>query len=112
MAVCLLRALHSKLLTRDFLKSIGVTDIDTGVLCHAAQESIQYLYFECPFSAYLWSLCKLKLGLTGKIIGTLQEEDNMIQIKFKKKVKYTILAKVALAADARHIWKERNERVF
>jgi len=40
----------------------------------------------------------LKLGLTGTTIGTPQEEAHMIQTKFKKKVKSTIIAKKALAA--------------
>ena len=75
------------------------------------QESIQHLYFECPFSAYLWSLCILKLGLTCANIGTLQEEAHMTQTKFKK-VKSTILGKVALAALTWHVWNERNERVL
>jgi len=63
MAVCLLRALHGKLLTRDFLKSIGVSDIDARALCNSSQESNQHLFFECQFSTYLWSLCRLKFGI-------------------------------------------------
>jgi len=65
MAICLLRALQSKLLTRDFLKTTGVIDMDTRVLCNVAQESINHLFLECPYSTYLWSLCRLKLGLLG-----------------------------------------------
>ena len=73
MAVCLLRALHGKLLTRDFLKAIGVTDTDCCVLCHSCPESISHLFFECQYSTYLRSLCRLKLGLPGTI-GTLKDE--------------------------------------
>ena len=74
MSVCLLRAIHSKLLTRDFLKSINIPDIDICILCNASQETIQHLYFQCPYSSYIWSLCKLKLGLARYPIGTLQDE--------------------------------------
>jgi len=111
MATCLLRALQNKLLTRVFLKNIGVSDTDVCVLCTSSQETIQHLFFECQFSAYLWSLSRIKLGLTGPILF-LQEEAMLIQEKFKAKVKSTILTKITLAANVWHIWKERNLRVF
>ena len=38
MAICLIRALNGKLLTRDFLKNIAVADSDTCVLCRTGQE--------------------------------------------------------------------------
>jgi len=34
-------------------------------------EMIEHLYFKCLFSAYLWKLCTLKLGIsdiTGKLV--------------------------------------------
>jgi len=111
MAICLLRALHGKLLTRDFLQSIGVSDTVSCVLCGTGQESIQHLFFTCPYSAYLWTLCRLKLGLTGTI-GTLEEEALLILTTFKNKTKTGILAKLTLSAIVWHIWKERNQRVF
>jgi len=49
----LLRALHAKLLTRDFLISHGITDEATCVLCRTCQESVEHLFF----SSYIWSLC-------------------------------------------------------
>jgi len=36
----------------------------------------------------------------------------LLQSKFKKKTKATILAKTCVAAATWHIWKERNARVF
>ena len=53
MSVCLLRVLNSKLFTKDFLKSLNITDSDACVLCYTSQESIAHLFFACPFSAYL-----------------------------------------------------------
>ena len=112
MAICLLRALHSKLLTRDYLKSLGIIDSDMCVLCKVNQESNHHLFFECPLSAYIWSLCKLDLGLACSPIGPLRDEALLIQSKFKAKAKSTILAKLILAATVWHVWKERNLRVF
>jgi len=62
MACCLLRALNDKLLTASRLKHFSVIDKDTCFLCCKEPETIQHLYFSCPYSAYIWSLCKLKLG--------------------------------------------------
>jgi len=102
MAICLL--------TRDFLQSIGVFDTISCVLCGTGQESIQHLFFTCPCSAYLWTLCRLKLGLIGTI-GTL-EEALLILTRFKNKTKIGILVKLTLSAVVWHIWKERNQRLF
>jgi len=90
--------------------SIGVLDSDTCVVCREAQESNQHVFFACPFSSYLWSFCRLKLGLPGPI-RSLLEEAGMLQSRFKK-VKSTGRAKLSLAAIIWHIWKERNERIF
>jgi len=83
MSVCFLRALKSKLLTRDFLKSLNISDSDECVLCNTTQESIAHLFFACPFSAYLWALCRLKLGLNDSTIGSLQDEAILLQSKFR-----------------------------
>ena len=111
MAICLLRALHSKLLTRDFLVSLGISDINTCVLCNSDTESMHHFFFVCPYTAYLWSLFRLKLGILGSIV-TLQDEAILIQTKFKRKRKITILAKLTLSAVVWHIWKERSHRIF
>ena len=58
MATCLPRTLHSKLLTRDFLKKLGIAEVDSCVMCKNSQKSTQHRFFQCPFSAYLWALCK------------------------------------------------------
>ena len=108
MSICLLRALQNKLLTRDFLKVIGVTETDQCVLCHLGLESVEHLFLN---TAYVWTLCKLKLGLSGQI-GSLQEEAHLIQDKFKDKTKSTVLEKLSLAASVWHIWRERNNRIF
>jgi len=105
-AMCLLRALNVKLLARDLLMSIGVSDTDICVLCGSAEESVQHLFFVCPFSAYLWALCGLKLGILGSI-STLQDEAMNIQSRFKIKTNICVLAKHILSAAVWHIWKRR-----
>jgi len=64
MSICLLRAFQGKLLIRDFLYSLGIIQDRASVLCLSATEDISHLFFSCQYSAYIWPLCKLKLGLS------------------------------------------------
>ena len=111
MNICLLRAIHNKLLTRDKLIFIGSIDSDICPLCLLAQKSRDHLFFSCPYAAYIWSLCKLKLELDG-IIGSFLEECTLIRKKFKGKHKVTMLARLILREVIWHIWKERTARAF
>ena len=45
MSICLLKAIHNKLLTRDKLITIGVADSTMCSLCLAANESRDHLFF-------------------------------------------------------------------
>ena len=111
MSICLLKAIHNKLLTRDKLITIGVADSAICSLCLSANESRDHLFFSCPYSAYIWSLCKLKLKL-DPAIGTLLEECNVIKTKFKGRHKDSFLARLVLRGATWYIWKERNSRIF
>jgi len=111
MSLCLLRAIHNKLLIRDKLTTIGVIDSADCLLCLAANESKYHLFFSCPYSAYLWSLCQLKLNLDPTILSLI-EECNVINSKFNGKHKTAFLAKLVLRSATWHIWKERNSRIF
>lgn len=74
MSLCMLRALKKKMPTRSLLKRLNITDLDSCVLCNQNSETVEHLFFECPFSAYLWKLCKLKLGFKEEALGTLEEK--------------------------------------
>ena len=67
-----LRVLTGKSPTRDVLKNLGIIQEDGCVLCNSAAETIRHLFFACPFAAYLWQLCRLKLGITIQM-GSLIE---------------------------------------
>ena len=75
MSTCLIRALHGKRLTKHFLMGIGIRQEENCLLCMAAAETIDHLFFQCPFSGYIWQLCRLKLGLHSPM-GTLHEKLN------------------------------------
>jgi len=112
MSCCLLKALKGRLPTRSRLKTFGIINEDSCVLCNEATETIDHLFFECPFTAYLWSLSRLKLGLYLPEMRNLIQEAELIQGKFKVKDKSYILSRLALQVTVWHIWLERNRRVF
>ena len=112
MSLRLLRVVAGKLLTRSFLKELGIMQADQCVLCKASTEILAHLFFECPFTSYLWQLYRLKLGITVQSMGLIQDEATLLQNKFKKKKKPTILSRMILAAAVWHIWRERNVRVL
>ena len=110
--ICALRALHNKLLTCDTLLSLGVISQNICALCSTNGESREHLFFICPFSSYIWSLCRLKLGLPAGSNGSLTEEANELQNTFKGKNRRTALTGLVFRAAIWHVWKERNSRIF
>jgi hypothetical protein len=112
MACCLLKGLLDRLPTLSRLRKFHIINSDRCVLCDDGQENIQHLYFECSFSKYLWSLCKLKLSLHHSHIGSLIQEADVIRDKFKARDKTYKLARLAFNATVWHIWQERNRRIF
>ncbi|XP_020249238.1 uncharacterized protein LOC109826627 [Asparagus officinalis] len=112
MACCLLKSLLNRLATRDRLFRFGITSTEDCVLCTGMKESRDHLFFQCPFSAYIWKLCKMKLHTDAMAIHDLRTEAIETQNKFKAKDRIYILARLVLSATVWHIWQERNRRIF
>jgi len=51
MAICLLRSLNRKLLTKERLLKFGIIQENVCYLCNAAPETNAHLYFECSYSS-------------------------------------------------------------
>ena len=111
MSTCILRALLDKLLTRDRLKRYGIVEQDFCVLCNSETETTHHLFFSCPYSSYIWSLCKLKLKLPPHHIS-LHAEAEEIKKSFSAKTKTYILSRLVLTVAVWHIWQERNRKIF
>jgi len=60
MVCCLLRTLCNRLLTRNRLWNFEVIDQDVRAPCNLATKTSEHLFFSCPYSAYIWAICKLK----------------------------------------------------
>jgi len=109
---CLYRALLNKLPTRDRLFRFRIIEDTVCVLCRQEQETNTHLFFDCQFTKYIWSLCKLKLGFGNSQMGSISEEAVGLQLKFKAKDTLYSLSKLLLAAAVWNIWQERNRRIF
>ena len=68
MPICLLRALRKKLPTLDKLCKIVVVQTTTCVLCQIFPETTRHLFFDCGYSNYIWTRCRLKLGLKSDFL--------------------------------------------
>ena len=95
MALCLLRALSRKLSTADRLSNFNVKQVNLTQLCKLMPESIAHLFFECPYSSYIWSVSKRKLGLNQNI-DTLGVEAKQVRDLFKTRSKSSVLAEFNL----------------
>ena len=111
MSCCTLRAIHERLPTTARLKQFQIVASDTCTLCDTGTETINHLFFACPYSSYIWTLCKMKL----RIISTPQnlvEEAASIKMKFQSKGKCYYLTRLVLCGAIWHIWRERNRKIF
>ena len=66
MSCFLLKGLLDRLPTRSKLLQFGIIKTDGCVLCSANSETRKHLFLKCVYSAYIWALCKLKLGFVGR----------------------------------------------
>ena len=76
------------------------------MLYNSYSETIEHLFFRCDFSVYIWTLCKLKLGLSP-VINSLLEEVTLFKTIYAHK-KLSALGKLVLVVAIWHIWKEQN----
>jgi hypothetical protein len=112
MACCLLKGILDRLPTKSRLMRFGIIDSTSCALCGSGCETRDHLFFDCPYSHYLWTLCKLKLQMHSSSMGNLHEEANLIKAKFKPNDDVYQLARIALACTVWHIWLERCKRIF
>lgn len=108
----LLRAVKGTLLTKDVMirQTLHVDPI--YVLCRLKMETRAHLFFNCSFSSYIWSVCRLTLGLPQKIHYNITEEILLLKKTFTKKLGIRMLARLAIPTVAWHLWRERNNRIF
>ena len=100
-----------KLPTRDRLISWGLTVPDACVLCSDHAESHQHLFFECSFSASIWS------RFCGRFISSppsdiLAAVSMCLSYNGIYASQVRIILKLLLQVLVYSLWRERNGRIF
>lgn len=98
-----LLAVSRRLLTKESLTYMGFQVDSRCVLCGNLPESIEHLFFQCPFSAYVWKRCRLKLLLSPRRRCTIQTEIADILNKFKGQSQADVLARLVFNATVWHV---------
>ncbi|KAL2225249.1 UNVERIFIED_CONTAM: Retrovirus-related Pol polyprotein from type-2 retrotransposable element R2DM, partial [Sesamum indicum] len=101
--------LRGRLATRDRLGFLQEEDLCS--LCINTKESAKHLFFECPFSNFVWSRIRHWLGI-NRTMSTLQSAVKWLK---KEKTGSSVQNKarhLALACTVYTLWRQRNEIIF
>ncbi|GAV79911.1 zf-RVT domain-containing protein [Cephalotus follicularis] len=102
------RAAHK---TKDKLLAIGVLQSAGCVFFCRELESLEHLYFQCPYTENIWKRVLALCNISKPILSWLEEVQWMIE-HMKGDNFLEMVRKLALAATVFHIWLERNRRCF
>lgn len=89
----------------------GMTSVGICVLCNLDLETHHRLFFECSYSAYVWSYLLQKNELSRGAFNLAQEIIWASQYRRSKNFRDSIF-KLSTAASLDHLWCERNWRIF
>ncbi|GAV92910.1 zf-RVT domain-containing protein, partial [Cephalotus follicularis] len=97
--------------TKDKLLAMGVVQ-DAACVFHCGEiESLQHLFFQCPYSANVWRDILSMCNVVRPILSWSLEVQWMLAHAKGKEFHHTI-RKLAFAATIYHLWIERNRRCF
>lgn len=99
------RICHHKLPTDDNIRKVGLALASVCSICGKAEESIEHLFFICPFAVRLWSwlssLVRMRIDASNiNAILAILDQAGSVQVK------HTLLA--AIINVLWFIWKSRN----
>ncbi|GJW52643.1 hypothetical protein Tco_0096728 [Tanacetum coccineum] len=80
-------------------------------LCETQPDSLEHLFFECPFSQVVWSHMKVYAGLDASAHDLYLIISNFLPLA-KRKTSRSVIAKLVVSASAYFLWQERNGRLF
>ncbi|XP_071704107.1 uncharacterized protein [Rutidosis leptorrhynchoides] len=104
-------AIWDRLPTQVRLQKWSLKKDSKCLLCDQEADSINYLFFECFYSAKVWVLMKDNLilkGLPNKLTGIIEM---MPKFPGKNQI-WGIVTRLVLAESVYYIWQERNQRLF
>ncbi|PWA18530.1 reverse transcriptase domain, Reverse transcriptase zinc-binding domain protein [Artemisia annua] len=74
-------------------------------------DSLNHLFFECPYSTQVWKAIKEKVGVKSLPANWDDIIGRMIRMKHDRTIR-SVLLRISLAACVYYIWRERNRRLF
>ncbi|XP_019258471.1 PREDICTED: uncharacterized protein LOC109236718 [Nicotiana attenuata] len=102
---------HGRLYTKDRLQRWGVSVDQDCVMCNSEKETINHLFFECPYANVLWSKLLEWQGIDKSIQGW-DKELKWAEKWTKRRNGAAQLYKTVLASTIYYVWQERNGRIF
>ena len=81
------------------------------VFCHKGMESHDHLFFQCPFSSFVWQGILRRLGIDHPVTTWEVLVDWAARV-WKGKNPAHIIPKMAFGSAIYHLWRERNARSF
>lgn len=104
-------AILNRLYTTNRIQSWGITCSDIFVLCSYGKESVEHLFFECAFSAVVWQVFLLHLGIHVRSDGFAHELETMVK-KSRKTSSIAKLYVMCFTVTVYIMWLTRNGVVF
>lgn len=101
--------LRGRLSTKDRLHYLGIDQ--TCGLCSCFVESKHHLFFNCSFSARIWSSIRAWIGLR-RAMSTLESGVKWLKKECKGSSWLQKSKRVAFASSVYHIWRARNKLIF
>lgn len=81
------------------------------ILCDSANENVQHLYIDCPYSTQVWSAVKKEAGIASIVYNSAREWKYIINYCVRDNQAAKI-RKTLLGARINEMRKERNCRTF
>uniref|UniRef100_A0A5B7BC66 Reverse transcriptase zinc-binding domain-containing protein n=1 Tax=Davidia involucrata TaxID=16924 RepID=A0A5B7BC66_DAVIN len=104
-------AIREKLNTQDKILRYGGISAMKCTFCQQPTETINHLFFDCPFTLNIWEHILVDCGLVWTP-SRWQHTVNWAVVTMKGKKLCQIVSKLALAATVYNIWLECNRREF
>lgn len=100
-----------RLSTRDRLCQRGVASDPSCPVCCSGLKSHEHLFFDFPFSTWIWSSFMAKNGVQRQRLG-LTDEVRWTSLHRGGTTLQHLMFKLSLASCMYNIWRERNTRIF
>lgn len=104
-------AVNGRLATKDRLAKWGVIQSPICPLCQRMNEELEHLFFQCSYTAEVWSSILAWQGINRGTLNWTGEVHWAIKY-MKGRGRTALVYKLAMASSLYYLWLERNSRVF